>query len=66
MSIYDGRTNTPILRTELAIETLVRGLRQVVATVEHAPDPRVVRSIALQALRDASRFVELPPSEVER
>jgi hypothetical protein len=57
-------TETALFRADLAIEVLVRGLRLVAATVEHSPDPRVVRSIALAALRDASRFVELP--EVER
>ena len=55
--------NTPLRREELAIEVLVRGLTTIAATAEHASDPRVMRSIALQALRDANRFVDLPAPE---
>jgi hypothetical protein len=52
--------NTPVQRLELAIEVLVRALSTIAGTAEHTSDPRVMRSIALQALRDADRIVDLP------
>jgi hypothetical protein len=50
-------------REQLAILELVRGLRSVAATAEHAPDCRALRALALGALRNASVWIELPEVE---
>ncbi len=44
----------------LAIEFLTAGLRAVIWAADGSADPRHFRAIALAALRDASRWAELP------
>jgi hypothetical protein len=47
-------------REQIALDLLVLGLRTIATTAETASDPRLFRTIALQTLKEASRFVDLP------
>jgi hypothetical protein len=54
----------PLRREELAIEVLVAGLTAIVRDAGAGCDPRHLRLLALQALREASTWILLP--EIDR
>jgi hypothetical protein len=64
--VITKQVNPPLVeagREKIAIEELVLGLRRIVSVSEHAPDCRCLRAIALQTLKDASRWIEIPGGE---